>query len=622
MVAHDSVPSGSCKEPSWSCTAQAFEVVSALSGRIEITRSFSKYLKKINTGDALVRSLYLAVARVSPESAGDEFQVGENIILRALNRVTGISLPALKARSKKAGDISLAVDVAKTPKLSFARPRELLLSDVFRALQDISKYSGKDAVQQRVDKITEVLSRCKSQVEAKYFLRILDGKMKIGLSTQTILASLALAFLDTDGSQTPGKSAANWTEEETKAMETVKQAYSELPSFTKITEILQEKGLSGLSGDALVFPGHPLRPMLAVAEKSPEAVLARFKCPFTAEYKYDGERVQVHRSADCVDLFSRGLEKTTERFAEVVPFITQSYTGTQSYILDAEVVAYDVENGRILPFQVLSNRKRKAAVGRPEKEEASIALFLFDILYHGTPLTKHSLASRRDILRSCFVPVPGRVFFADHKDFSPSASIADLLSLFRTSRESGCEGLVVKSLGPESTYEPSRRSQKWTKLKADYITGVCDTLDLVVLGAYTGKGKRTGGHGGFLLGASGKEGPMQTVTKLGTGFSDSDLASLTEEMKVLVVDEPQAEVHASIAPDIWFRPSMVVEVAAASISLSPKYTAARGLPGLPEGKGLSLRFPRFVRKREDKSPGSATDSEQLLCMYLKQLDAS
>jgi len=669
----------------WREAAECFEKVSRTTKRREITKTLAEYLKSTLESEDLVRSLYLSIARVSSESNGEEMNIGEHILLKSISEFSHKSIKELKNKMKETGDISALVQIRSAPRLGFIVKNDLKLSEVFSSLEEIVKITGKDSSKKKIEIVLKLLTRCKTEPEAKYILRILDGKMKIGLSIQTVLCSLGLALIGRSGASTglekSGgiKSGANgsgandsgdnntrgninrsningdsasgdstsgsinyenntsatntgstnntttstpandkWTEEENFAMQTIKEAYSQLPSFSRIVEKVRKDGLDGVL-DSLISPGYPMRPMLSIAEKNPESVLERFKdVPFLVEYKYDGERVQVHCRGGKVYLFSRGLENTTERFSALEkPVGTFCRDPESDFIVDGEVVAYDKKEKKILPFQVLSNRKRKNTAENADRAESDVALFIFDILYLDRPLNKLPIGDRKKILEEKFQEVPEEVYVEKGALFE-GQDVDKLNSIFSQAVSFGCEGVMVKSADASSTYEPAKRSSKWVKLKSDYVEGLHDTLDLIVIGGYVGKGKRTGVHGGFLLGSLGESGEIQSVSKIGTGFSESVLDDLYKEMQGYVTPEPVMQIDTALVPDMWFTPKVIWEVAAAGISLSNKHTAAQNSPEIPDGKGLSLRFPRFIRKREDKDLETSTHSADILRLFLQQ----
>lgn len=287
---------------------------------------------------------------------------------------------------------------------------------------------------------------------------------------------------------------------------------------------------------------------------------------------------------------------------------------THSFVLDAEAVAIDRTTGKLMPFQELSRRKRKDV--KVEDIQVRVCLFAFDLLYlNGEPLLQFPLEKRRELLRRHFNVVPGEFDFAKSSDSETTEEIQNFLE---ESVKDGCEGLMVKMLDTDASfYEPSRRSINWLKLKKDYLAGVGDSLDLVVVGGYYGKGKRTNVYGAFLLACYDSDSEeFQTICKIGTGFSEEVLQAHYETLKPLELTKVRGDIKIGGAkPDVWFEPTIVWEVLTADLSLSPIYTAAQGLV---EDRGISLRFPRFVRIRDDKSADDATGPEQVAEMYERQ----
>jgi DNA ligase-1 len=294
----------------------------------------------------------------------------------------------------------------------------------------------------------------------------------------------------------------------------------------------------------------------------------------------------------------------------------------QSCVLDGEAVAYDPATGRLLPFQVLSTRQRKDATLASIK--VPVIYVAFDLLFlNGESLLKKSLEERRSVLRSAFRPVPGRFSFAVSKEGTDTEEIGAFLT---DAIAGGCEGLMVKALtGAESLYAPDKRSLNWLKLKKDYMDGLSDSLDLVPVAAWHGKGKRAGVYGVYLLACYDAEADeYQSVCKVGTGFSEEALESLAQGLSARACTRaekpPNVMVGDALAKgvDVWFSPedSEVWEIRAADLSISPVHMAAVGKVD-PE-RGIGLRFPRFLHKRVDKAPSDATSADTVLDMYRAQ----
>jgi DNA ligase-1 len=352
--------------------------------------------------------------------------------------------------------------------------------------------------------------------------------------------------------------------------------------------------------------------MLAKPTKGVREVLDRFEqLSFTCEYKYDGFRGQIHyqRAKNSVEIYSRNLERMTVQYPDVVDFIRKSVEDreVEDFILDSELVAYDTVNDRILPFQVLTQRSRKNVT--EEDLKTKICICAFDLLYlNGASLLKETFTERRAALHTHFVEVAHSFVFAKYKN---AESFEEIQEFLNESVKDSCEGLMIKTLEVNATYEPSKRSLNWLKLKKDYLDegAFADSIDLVVVGADYGKGKRTGLFGSFLL-ACYDEGleQLQTVTKMGGGINDELLVKIYEQLKDLVVDKAPANLrHKEKNVDVWLLPRYVWEVRCADLSLSPVYCASIG--SIEQNKGIALRFPRFIRERDDKQIEDATSSE-------------
>lgn len=286
--------------------------------------------------------------------------------------------------------------------------------------------------------------------------------------------------------------------------------------------------------------GIPLKPMLAKPTKGVNVVLKRFEnIAFTCEYKYDGFRGQVHffkkNGESTVTIYSRNLENMTQAYPDVVNFLKDHIgNSVQDFILDAELVAYDKVNDKILPFQTLTQRSRKNV--KQEDLETIVCLEAFDLLYlNGESLLKANFIDRRAKLHKHFKTEKGHFHFAKYQD---AESFEEIEAFLNDSIKDCCEGLMVKTLNINATYEPAKRSFNWLKLKKDYLdTEMGDSLDLVVVGADHGVGKRTGTFGSFLLACWNEDLEcLQTVCKVGTGFSDEALTFIYERLKDLVVD--------------------------------------------------------------------------------------
>ncbi|CAH2097284.1 unnamed protein product [Euphydryas editha] len=618
--------------------AKTLEAIEATSARLKMVEILSNYFRSVIalTPEDLLPSIYLCLNKLAPAYHSLELGIAETYLMKAVARCTGRTLAQLRSAAQRGGDLGrVAQDARAGQRTMFAAP-PLRVRKVFAALREIAALAGHDSVNKKIGKIQTLYVACRHS-EARYLIRSLEGKLRVGLAEQSVLQALALACANTPpqafapGAPDPGPAqldvASTMTPDAFKALVdelalTIKTTYCECPNYDLMVPVLLQHGVRALPDHCRLTPGIPLKPMLAHPSRGVHEVFTRFeKEQFTCEFKYDGERAQIHvpgdeapRFADAA-VFSRNQENNTSKYPDILrrlpALLKDSVT---SCVLDCEAVAYDTEKKQILPFQVLSTRKRKDA--SEDQIKVQVCVFVFDLLYlNGKALVREPLEVRRQLLRDNFQEVEGEWKFAEGGDCSDEESVQRLLD---AAVRASCEGLMLKALrGPRARYDIARRSHNWLKLKKDYLEGVGDTVDAVVLGAYRGRGKRAGLFGGFLL-ACREDDRYQSLCKIGTGFSDDDLKTLTDTLQQHVIDGPRNYYmyDASHAPDVWLAAASVWEVRCADLSLSPAHRAAIGLVD-PE-RGISLRFPRFVRVREDKSPEQATSAEQLARMYLAQ----
>ncbi|KAJ2725416.1 ATP-dependent DNA ligase Cdc17 [Coemansia sp. Benny D115] len=600
---------------------KVFESIEATTKRLEITaliRDFLVQAMRINQQE-LTHTVMLCLTKIAPDHEGIELGIGESILIKSIASATGRQVARVKQDHQELGDLGMVVQQGKSSQRTMFKPKPLSISKVFTTFKEIATTSGSSSIQKKTGLITGLLGAC-SGIESKYLIRSLEGRLRIGLAESTVQTALAHAALIFEKGD---KSDELEADDYQQATENLKQVLSEFPIYSNVIESIYEHGISDVVNHCMLTPTLPVKPMLAKIEKAADDILRRFEGkPFTCEFKYDGERSQIHfvreedNSSKCV-IFSRNAENNTGKYPDIANSVKEfAKESVTSFILDCEAVAWDTINGKIRSFQTLSSRKRKV------EDEAEITVgvccFAFDLLYlNGEPLIRMPLRKRRELLREHFEPVQNKFQFAISKDLTEVEDIQEFLEL---SIQENCEGLMIKTLdGSSSSYEPSKRSMNWLKLKKDYVDGLGDSLDLVVIGAYFGKGKRVGAYGAYLLACYDPDREeYQAICKIGTGFSDSDLESHKASLDASKISNPKPyyAVSEKTKPDIWFEPTQVWEVKAADLSLSPIYQAAFG--EIDPNKGVSLRFPRFIRIRDDKSPEMATSSAQVAEMYESQ----
>ncbi|CAG8536322.1 2020_t:CDS:10 [Acaulospora colombiana] len=515
---------------------------------------------------------------VCPEYENLELGVGESLLIKAIAETTGRKSSNVKEELVKWGDLGKVAKDSKTTQSTLFVPKPLTVQTVFDKMKCIAETVGQDSQERKVREIKLLLTACRGE-EAKYLIRSLEGKLRIGLAEQTILISLAQAITLKDPAyqQLP---KAKKAEELTEAPNIVKAVYSELPSYDIIIPTLLEHGVRKLAEHCKLTPGIPVKPMLAHPTKSITEVLDRVEGhKFTCEFKYDGERGQIHMTEDgTVKIYSRNLEDSSTKFPDIIERLPKIVVpDTKSFVLDCEVVAWDPEKRCVLPFQVLSTRKRKDV--KEADIKVVVCLYAFDLLYlNGESLLKKTLEERRELMYKSFQEVDDNFAFASYMNATNTEEIQTFLD---ESVKNNCEGLMIKIFdGEQSTYEPSKRSRNWLKLKKDYLSGVSDSLDLVVIGAYLGRGKRTNVYGAFLLACyDPNDDQYQTICKIGTGFSDASLENHFKFLKEQEISEPKSyyDYDRNTKPDVWFEPVQVWEIKAADFSISPIYKAAVGM---------------------------------------------
>ncbi|XAR60030.1 DNA ligase (ATP) [Bertholletia excelsa] len=595
---------------------KAFDAVDKESGRIAITEIVCNMLRTVisTTPDDLLPVVYLLANKIAPSHEGLELGIGDASITKALAEACGAKESQIKSKYQALGDLGLVAKACRSSQSLMRRPEALTVAKVFDTFRLIAKESGKDSQEKKKNRIKGLIVAA-TDCEPQYLIRLLQSKLRIGLAEQTLLAALGQAAVYAEKHSSPPAHIDSPLEE---AAKIVKQVYSVIPVYDKIVPALLTGGIWNLPEICRFTPGVPIGPMLSKPTKGVSEILDKFQdMEFTCEFKYDGERAQIHYLENgSVEIYSRNAERNTGKFPDVVEAVSRlKKSSVRSFVLDCEIVAYDREKKKILSFQTLSTRARKNVVTSEIKVD--VCVFAFDILYlNGQPILQEQLNVRRKHLYDSFDEEPGYLQFATT---ITSNDLEEIQKFLETAVESCCEGLIIKTLSKDATYEPSKRSHNWLKLKKDYMDSVGDSLDLVPIAAFHGRGKRTGVYGAFLLACydSSKE-EYQSICKIGTGFSEAVLEERSASLRSKVIPKPKSYYRYgdSINPDVWFEPSEVWEVKAADLTISPVNRAAVGI--VDPDKGISLRFPRLLRVREDKTPEEATTSEMVADMYNAQ----
>jgi DNA ligase-1 len=570
--------------------AEAYRDLEGSSARLELIDRLASLVRQTPT-ELLPTVALLCQGQIAPDFAGVELGVNERLAARAVATANGVPPEQVLALARETGDLGLAAERllrdAREP-----RPARLEVQVVFDTLHQVAAAEGTGSQGRKLAGLGSLLQQA-TPLEARYLVRTVTGSLRLGIGTATILDALAEVHAG-------GR----------KARPILERAYNICSDLGLVAATLAAGGLAEVEA-MQVRAGNPVRPMLAQRLSEPGEILAKLGGACAAEYKYDGIRVQAHRTADgALELYTRRLDRVSTQFPEVVKLL-QEHLGPREAILEGEVVAFDPASGELRPFQDVMFRRRKYGITEAVSDYP-VSMFCFELLYaDGQDLTRLPYLERRAALAEA-VTVSPRLRLATAEQVGDEQALE---RVFDQAVAEGCEGVICKSVATSAAYQAGARGWTWIKLKRDYRTELSDTLDLVVVGGLAGRGRRAGMYGALLLGVYDPQADrFQTICKCGTGFSDAELAALPARLAPLVRAERPARVDSRWAADVWFEPTLVVEVLAAELTLSPHHTAGWGI--LKEDAGLALRFPRFTgRWRDDKSPEDATTVDEAVSMF-------
>jgi DNA ligase-1 len=575
--------------------ADSYEKIEATTKRLEMT-DYLVELLKATPKELIDKVVYLTQGKIYPDFVGIEIGIAEKLAIKALARASGISEDRIEEDLKHTGDLGETSQKFLEKRIQatfFQQP--LTVSKVYETLEKMAKTTGSGSIDTKMSLLAGLLTSA-SPKEAKYITRTVTGNLRLGIADMTVLDALAIAY--GGGKET---------------REHLERAYNISSDLGRVARNTVEKGLEGIKTFEVSI-NEPIRPMLAERLASPQEILEKLGGNCIAEFKYDGERVQAHKDGDKVTLFSRRVENITDQYPDVAELF-RKYVKAKTAILEAECVAIDPDTGEMRPFQELMHRRRKHGI-KEAIEEYPIALFMFDILYaNGKDFTlKHYLTRHKELEKT--IIKSNRTTIAE---YVITDNAEELEKFFEKAIENGCEGLVCKSIAPDSVYQAGARGWLWIKYKRDYKSEMTDTVDLVVVGAFHGRGKRAGTYGALLLAAyDSEEDIFKTVCKCGSGFTDGDLEKLPKMLKNQQITHRHPRVKSLMEADVWFEPKTVLEIIGAEITLSPIHVCAMGI--IRKGSGLAIRFPRFTGNfRSDKSPEDATTEKEIIEMYRNQL---
>ncbi len=576
--------------------ADVFEQLEKITSGNRMREILSELFKKTSKDDIEAVS-YLVLGLIDAEYKDVQLGMADRMVLRAIAYASKKNVEKANKAYKSTGDIGRVAEQLKTKgvpvKEYFSiKGNELSVNDVISGLRKIAATSG-DGSQGKKVRILASMLRYSSAKEAKYICRTCLGALRLGVASMTVLDSLSIAF---SGSK--------------KLRPELESAYNNSNDIGLVAKTLATKGIKEVNRVEIAV-GKPIKMMLAQRVKKISEILDRMQKNIAVEEKYDGERMQIHKTGNDIAIYSRRLENITHQYPDVAKWAKKQLKAGEC-IVEGECVAVD-EKGNIEHFQKLMQRKRKHGIEEYVKK-VPVAVYLFDLLYlNEKPYINEDYPKRASALKN--IAVENKNFRLARK--ITASSIEEIEEFFQSALERGCEGIMAKSTAEGSVYRAGARAWLWIKWKKEYSAKMRDTFDLAVIGAYFGKGKRSGLYGALLCSAyNEKKDKFETLCKLGSGFTDKELAEMPKMFAKHKIAHKHLRVDTEMKADVWFEPKIVVEVLGAELTLSPIHSCAKDFT--KEKKGLALRFPRFIRVREDKSAEQATTSKEVYGIYKKK----
>lgn len=573
---------------------ESYSKLESTTKRLEMTDILTD-LFKISGPEEIDKIIYMTQGKIHPDWKGEpEIGMAEKMVIETLIRVTGLKKAKVESLVQSLGDIGLASEEAlanKTQSGFFSR--QLSVTDVYNGLDAIARKEGTGSSKAKTDALGSLLADS-SPLGARYLSRMVEGKLRLGIGDMTILDALSQAFTGSKDSRPD-----------------LERAFNISSDLGAVAVTLATEGMEGILSFK-VRVGSPIRVMAAQRLSNAEEVIEKLGGHCSAEYKLDGERFQIHKDGDVVNIFSRRLENITYMYPDAVK-LTVEQIKAEKAIFEGEAVAFDPDTGDDQPFQTLMQRRRKYKI-EEMMAKIPVRVYLFDCLFDGEDLTEKPYPYRIKRLDEICDPI---------EDFKPVERLEtndpeELDKFFQQSIAEGTEGLIVKSTTEDSIYRAGARSWLWVKLKRSYQSKMQDHVDLVVVGAFYGRGRRAGWYGALLVAALDPvDEKYKTVCKVGTGFSDEVLEAMPERLDEYKSDHKPNNVESLLEADVWFEPVVVMEVLGDEITASPLHLAA--FDEVRKGAGLAIRFPRFTRWRDDKSADEATQVGEILDMYNSQL---
>jgi len=576
----------------FSIISELFEMMEKTTKRIELTNILVELLKK-TPKKIIPNVVYLLQGIIRPNFEGVELGIAEKLAIRAISKSAGLPIKKIEDDYRECGDLGLtASNILKIKTQTTFTAEKITVERVYETLFKIAKLEGKGSQDLKMKYISSLLNDA-TPLEGKFVLKILLGTLRLGVAENTVMDALAIAFT--------GKKENR---------ELVENAYNVSSDLGKVSLVLATDGIDEIKKFKISLFS-PIRPMLADRVQSEKDVIKKMPEQFVAEYKLDGERVQIHKQSDKIVLFSRRLENITQYYPDIVERIGKTLNVNEG-IFEAEIVPINENTGEFLPFQELMHRRRKYKLDKAVSQYP-ITVNFFDVLYHDKKdCLNLECSERRKILEQIvhednFAKLVPMLFVKNENE------VEDFLE---NSINAGCEGLMLKA--PNAPYRAGMRGSNWLKLKREYRNELGDSLDLIVIGAYFGRGRRTGLYGTLLLATYNPENDnLPSICKVGTGFTDESLDQLYQILSNKVTLKKNPRIVSEMEADIWFEPELVLEIVASEITLSPIHKT--GLDLIRKSSGFALRFPKFTGKiRYEKAVEDASTGEEVFALYKRQ----
>ena len=562
------------------------------SKRLELTKLLVDLFEK-TPQELISKIVYLIQGKLRPDFEGIELGIGEKLAIRAISKSSGIPIKRIEEAYRKVGDLGHAASIVLEQKTQTTFVVEdITIERVYDTLYKIAILDGPRSQDMKMKYISSLLNDA-NPLEARFILKILLGILRLGIAENTVMDALATAYTGAKENR-----------------ELLEKAYNVSSDLGKVAEVTAKKGLDGIKTfQVTVF--NPIRPMLAERVKSEKEAMEKMGNKFAAEYKLDGERAQIHVKSNAVKLFSRSLEDITGHYPDIVEKIPKNLKVSDA-ILEAEVVAINEDSGEYLPFQELMHRRRKYKVEKAVSEYP-ITVNFFDLLYlDGKSCLEVEYTKRREMLQK----ILSENEFAKLVPMTVVQNENEIEDFLENSINSGCEGLMLKLL--DTSYKAGARGSSWLKLKREYRNELGDSIDLIVIGAFFGRGRRTGKYGTLLLASyDDQNDTFPSICKVGTGFTDEDLDQLYQLLQDKVTLKKNPRIDSEMEADVWFEPELVLEIMASEITLSPIHKTA--MNAIRKNSGLALRFPKFTGKlRLEKTPEDASTPQEVIALYKGQ----